>query len=162
VWSTYHFDLGPVGRLATTLLANYDSGTTFSFAANIPRGFTAAQREILTHYLEQPGTTQTIFFGERGEGEFEDFYTLDLGLLYNLPVIPAWGLEVFVKGDVFNILNEDKQITWNTSVAANQGGPFDANGFPTTFTEGASFGNPTGNGNFVDPREYRIGVGLRF
>jgi hypothetical protein len=162
LWSTYHFDFGGAGRLATTLLGNYNSGTTFSYTATIPRGFSAQQREILTHYLARPGSTQTIFFGERGRGEFEDSYTLDLGLLYNLPVIPAWGLEANLKVDVFNILNEDKLVTWNTSIAANQAGPVDANGLPTTFTPGASFGNAQSNANYLAPREYRFGVGIRF
>lgn len=162
LWSTYHFDFGPVGRLATTLLANYNSGTTFSFAATMPRGFSAEQRDVLSHYISLPGSTQTVFFGERGAGEFEDSTTLDLGLLYNLPVIPAWGVEISLKGDVFNILNEDKQTSWNTSIAADTAGPVDATGLPTNFTPSASFGNPQTNANFVTPREYQLGVSLRF
>lgn len=162
LWSTYHFDFGPAGRLATTLLGNYDSGTTFSFTSILGRGFSAQQREILSHYFSSPSSQQTVFFGERGAGEFNDFYTFDLGLLYNLPVIPAWGLEVFVKGDVFNILNDDTQIGSNVSVSANAAGPVDAIGLPTTFTPSASFGNAQDNTHFVLPREYRVGVGIRF
>jgi hypothetical protein len=124
--------------------------------------FSANQANILSFYDSLPGSTQTIFFGERGAGEFASFYTFDLGVLYNLPVIQAWGLDVFVKADVFNILGDDTLIQHNIAVAANQAGPVDANGLPTTFTEGAAFGDGQQNTHFVAPREYQFGVGIRF
>jgi hypothetical protein len=162
LWSTYHLDLGAAGRLASTLLGNYDSGTTFSYFATLGVPASAEQDEILSHYFTSPATSQNVFFGERGAGEFADFWSLDLGLLYNLPVVPAWGLEVFLKGDVFNLTNEDRQILWNTSVAANADGPVDAHGLPTTFTPGAAFGQAQSNLHYQAPREYQLGVGLRF
>jgi len=164
LWSTYNFDLGRAGALATTLLANYDSGTTFSFIGNVPRGITPQQQAVLGFYDSFPATSQAIFFGERGAGEFASATYFDLGVLYALPVVTRWGIEVFIKADVFNILNEDKAIEWNTSIIANRGpgDPVDANGLPTTFTEGGSFGDPLDNDHFLDPREYQFGVGLRF
>jgi hypothetical protein len=162
VWSTYHFDLGRVGRLATTLLGNYDSGTTFSFSGTLPRAFSPQQQAILADYFSSPASTQTIFFGERGAGEFADFWSVDLGLLYSLPVVPAWGLDVFVKGDVFNVTGEDKLIAWNTTITPVRTGPLDANGLPTTFTRGGAFGTGTSNAHYVVPREYQVAVGIRF
>jgi len=163
-WTTYDFDLGRAGSLATTLLANHDSATTFSLTGTIPRGFTAAQRQILSAYNSLPGSSQSIFFGERGSGEFADATYFDFGALYSLPVITRWGLQIFLKADVFNILNEDKAITWDTSVIVNRaaGDPVDANGFPTTFTPAGTFGEPQDGDDFLDPREYQFGVGIRF
>jgi len=163
LWSTYNLDFGRAGALATTLLGNYDSATTFSFAdGSLPRGFSAQQRGILSFYESAPGSTQTVFFGERGVGEFDDSYSVDLGLLYSLPVIQPWGLEVFVKADVFNISNEDKLVQWNTTVSSVRTGAVDANGLPTTFTRGGAFGTGTSNAHYVAPREYQFGVGIRF
>ena len=162
LWTTYNLDLGRAGTLTTSLLGNYNSGTTFSFVASIPRGFSQQQRDILEHYESQPGSTQGIFFGERGRGEFPSYTTFDLGLLYTLPVITDWGLEAFISADVFNIFNEDKAITYNTDVNAVLDGPVDEFGLPTEFTRGDAFGEPQDNDNFVDPREYRLGIGFRF
>ncbi len=164
LWSTYNFDLGRAGSLATTVLANYDSGTTFSLIGSIPRGFTAQQRAVLASYESLPASTQGIFFGERGVGEFNDATTIDFGVLYALPVFTKWGLEVFVKADLFNVLNDDTLITHNTSITVNRaaGDPVDANGLPTTFTRGAAFGDGQQNTHFVAPREYQFGVGIRF
>lgn len=163
LWSTYRFDLSRAGDLAVTLLGNYDSGTTFSFThTTLPRGFTPEQQRILGFYESLPGSTQTIFFGERGTGEFKDYYTFDLGLLYALPIVQSWGLEIFLKGDVFSILGEDKQIQWNTNVSSDLDGPRDANGFPTQFVRSASFGDAQTNTHFVAPREYQLAVGIRF
>jgi hypothetical protein len=162
LWSTYNFDLGRAGALATTLLANYDSGTTYSLVGVIPRGFSAQQREILAAYDSLPASSQSIFFGERGTGEFASATYFDLGLLYSLPVVNRWGVELFVKADVFNVFNEDKAIEWNTAIAVDPASPVDANGLPTGFTPGAAFGQPQDNEDFLAPREYQFGVGLRF
>ncbi len=162
LWSTYNFDLGRAGALATTLLANYDSGTTYSLQGVLPRGFTTTQQQILEAYDSLPGSTQTVFFGERGAGEFASATYFDLGLLYSLPVVNRWGLEVFVKADVFNLLDEDKAIEWNTAIAVDPASPLDSNGLPTGFTRGAAFGQPQDNDDFLAPREYQFGVGVRF
>jgi hypothetical protein len=162
LWSTYNFDLGRAGSLATTLLANHDSGTTYSLQGSLPRGFTALQQQILEAYDSAPASTQLVFFGERGTGEFASATYFDLGLLYSLPVVNRWGVEVFVKADVFNVLDEDKAIQFNTNVAVDADGPVDANGLPTDFIRGAAFGNPEDNEDFLEPREYQFGVGLRF
>ena len=49
-----------------------------------------------------------------------------------------------------------------SAVSRAAGGPVDSNGIPTTFTPGSNFGRPTGNANYVIPREYFIAAGIRF
>ena len=61
-----------------------------------------------------------------------------------------------------NILNEDKQIFWDTSVSPAPGSPVDALGRPTQFIRDPSFGLARNNADFVTPREYRFAVGFRF
>jgi len=159
-WTTYTFDWGRGGNLAATLLANYDSATTFSYTASIPHDFTAQQTAINSHYLSQNSGTQTIFFGGRGAGKFKGATTFDVTLLYD---VPLWKrLDAFVKGDVINILNNDTLTSWNTAISANTGGPFDSNGFPTTYTKSGSFGKAVNNASYPAPRQYSIAVGFRF
>lgn len=160
VWSTHVLGMGRFGQLATTVLANYNSGTAFSFADSIDMPFTPEQAEILSFYDSSPGGSQTVFFGERGAGEFDDALTFDLGLLYEIPVWKRLG--AFVKADVFNVFNDDTQISWNTNTTANVDGPTDEFGLPTDFELGPGFGDPEDNDSFVRPREFRIAVGFRF
>lgn len=162
LWSTYRFGLGRAGELATTLLVNYDSARTFSFTGLIPDDFTAEQERINSFYVSPNTGTQEIFFGPRGAGEYEDSITFDLGLVYGLPIVPRWGMELFVDFEVINILNDDSLIEYNTDIAPVLGGALDADGFPTQFERGGSFGEGQDNDAFPDPREYRFGLGIRF
>jgi hypothetical protein len=54
------------------------------------------------------------------------------------------------------------QIGANRTISANRTGPLDANGLPTTFTQGSLFGQATSNAHFVTPQEYLISAGIRF
>ncbi|MEM9294081.1 MAG: hypothetical protein AAGD01_20555, partial [Acidobacteriota bacterium] len=87
--------------------------------------------------------------------------TFDFSANYSLPI---WGsLEPWVKFELRNLFNDDTQIGGNDDdLIPNFAGPLDSNGLPTTFTLGPSFGNATGNGSFVTPREYRVSAGIRF
>ncbi len=91
LWSTYLLGMGRFGQLATTVLANYNSGTTFSFTDSIALPFSAEQDRILGFYNSSPGSTQSVFFGKRGAGTFPSSLTFDLGLFYELPGLEASG-----------------------------------------------------------------------
>jgi len=160
VWTTYTFDWGRGGNLAATLLANYDSALTFSYTGTIPRGFTATQQDLLSHYLSLPSSRQTIYFGERGAGKFNGATTFDVTLLYDVPLYKR--LDAFIKTDLVNVFNDDTLISHNTSITANVDGPVDTYGSPTTFTKSGAFGTATRNEDFPSSREYRIAVGFRF
>ena len=71
--------------------------------------------------------------------------------------------------DIFNVLNNRKQIGWDTTVTADPNSPKDANGLPTGYIEGARFGQPTNDNQFPQPypgqnggRAVRLAVGVRF
>ncbi len=160
IWARYNLDFGRAGNLSTSLLWNYESGGVFSFSDR--QRLTPQQLALDPGYAALP-TQVTLFFGERGSQDFEDWNTFDLSLNYDIPVFR--GLDVYLKGEVFNILNEDKQIFWDTDISpvtAAQGGPVDALGRPLTFVNSASFGRARANTDFVTPREYRFAVGFRF
>ena len=47
--------------------------------------------------------------------------------------------------DVYNLLNNEKLIAWNTTVAQNAAGGVDALGLATNYKQGSTFGTGTGN-----------------
>ena len=54
----------------------------------------------------------------------------------------------FFKFDVFNLFNNDKQISWNTTVRQDPSSPRDELGLATGYIKGASFGQAASNTNF--------------
>ena len=157
LWTTYNLDFGRAGNLGLSLLYKFDSPLTFSNAANIP------VPEVLLASdpgYANPPTSVTVYFGDRGTEEFDSAHTFDFAATYGLPIWKS--LEPWVKLEVFNLFNDDTQIGGNISIVPNLAGPLDANGFPTTFTPGVSYRQPTGGDDFVDPREYQVSAGIRF
>ncbi|KAB2960672.1 MAG: TonB-dependent receptor [Thermoanaerobaculia bacterium] len=157
LWTTYNLDLGRAGTLGFGLLGNYDSALTYSYTSTCRT--TDIMRARNPGYQQVPSSF-TCFFGERGSGEFDDFYSFDLSLNYGIPVWKS--LEPWVKFDVRNVLNYDKPVTWNTTVTPNTAGPVDEHGLPTTFNRGPNFGRALREADYITPREYRINVGIRF
>ncbi len=159
VWSNYTLDFGRGGALDIGALLRWDSPLTFSYTA--PLSLTAAQRAAGASYITLP-TSQTLFFDERGTGEYEDIYSLDLSLQYGIPVWKS--LEPYVKLTMTNVTNEDSLVTYNTQIApvTSAGAPRDAKGRPTTYTLGPRFGQATASGNYQIPREYFVSAGIRF
>lgn len=159
LWSNYTFDFGAAGALDVGAIFRYDSPLTFSYSRAV--ALSAAQNQAGAGYLTLP-TSQTLFFGERGAGEYEEIFNLDLALQYGIPV---WKLEPYVKFTVTNVTNEDGLVTFNNQivpVSASAGGPVDSLGRPTTFTLGPNFGNANNSGSYQTPREYFVSVGFRF
>jgi outer membrane receptor protein involved in Fe transport len=156
MWTNYNLDMGRAGNLGIGAIFNYDSALTFSYTTNLSP--TPEMRALNPGYKQLPQFT--TFFGERGAGEYDDFYTFDLALNYQIPIWRTFA--PFVKLTATNVLNYDSPITWNTTVTANRNGPKDSFGIPTTFIKGSRFGQATGNANYVVPREYFVSVGFRF
>jgi hypothetical protein len=166
VWSIYNLTFGRFGDASVSGLWRLDSGTTYSLRAT-GVGLTAIQRARIAKYVDEPGS-QTIYFDERGSEFFEGYGLLDLGLNYNVPVFRT--LRPWVKFDVYNALNNQKLIRWNTTVSPDPTSPTDALGLRTGYRKGSSFGKATSTGHFPAPfqgnngggRTFRLAVGLRF
>lgn len=157
LWTTYDLSLGRAGTLTTGLIYKYDSAQTFSYAAaGVARS--AIQLARNPGYKSTP--TQTLFFGERGAGEYNDSSIFDVSLMYGIPVI--WGIEPWIKFDARNVLNADALITFNTAVSPDATSPLDSDGLRTGYVKGSNFGNPTAATSYVTPREYFISAGIRF
>ena len=167
--NTYALGMGGFGNLDLGLIYAYDSPQVYNHAANLT-GLTPQQIALrnAAGYLSTTNPGQTIYFGELGEGEFDAIHQLDLALTYGLPVFRT--LEPWIKFDVYNVLNADGLVQFDTTITANNAAtdPKDALGLPTTFTRGPLYGTPTSvttqnlAGHIQLPREYRIAAGIRF
>lgn len=158
--ATYGLSLGRAGTFDFGLMWRYDSPLTFSYVATaVPL---SSQQTARNPGYALPPTTQTIYFGDRGIGEFNSTSLFDVALTYRIPVWKT--LEPWVKFSVFNVLNDDTLATFNTGITANTaaGAPRDADGLPLEFTRGPNFGRATSAGNYVTPREYFVSAGIRF
>ena len=159
-WTSYDLGLGKAGTATASLLWRYDSALTYSLAAgSVP--FSSWQlAQIAGAGYVTPPNTQTLFFGKRGSQDFEDAHQFDVALNYAVPVLKS--LRPWFKLEVYNVLNNDKLVTWNTTVGRDRNSPLDKYGLATGYIKGSSFGKATGNSNYLTPREVRFAVGFRF
>jgi outer membrane receptor protein involved in Fe transport len=147
MWASYALNLGAAGRLDLSPMYRYNSARTFSYVATVP--VTAAQLANNPGYARTP-TSQTLFFGDRGAGTFAGFGLMDLASTWTVPV---WrSVSPWVKIEVLNLLNNDKAIAWDTSITADNAGPKDDSGLPTSYIKGANFGNATATTHYPRPR----------
>lgn len=173
VWSIYDVSLGRFGDVSVSGLWRVDSGAVYSLVAT-GQPLTATQLAILSanQYASRPAN-QAIFFGERGSEQFEGYGLFDTSLLYNIPV--AGTLRPWVKLDVYNLLNNQKLISWNTTLAQDPASPRDDLGLATGFVRSPAFGTANSTNNFPRPfgtdesgnaatggRTFRVAVGFRF
>ena len=103
-------DFARFGALDASVLYRYNSALTYSLVANgVP--LTAAQRAANPGYATPP-TSQTVYFGERGAGQFDDAQMFDLAFTYSVPVFRQ--LRPWIKAEVFNLFNDQSLVNYNT------------------------------------------------
>lgn len=117
-------------------------------------------------YPDSP-SSETVYFGQRGSQTLAGYALLDTSINYDIPVFKSAG--PWVKLDVYNLLNTQKLITWNTVVRPDPNSPLDSLGLPTGFVQGSQFGTATAATNFplafpgqTGGRTFRVAVGFRF
>jgi hypothetical protein len=171
LWTVYNAPLGRFGDASISGLWRVNSGTTYSLAATGQR-LTAIQTSMLSAagYPDAP-TNQTLYFEERGSGQFVGYGVLDFDVNYNVPV-SGTKLRPWVKFDIYNLFNNQKLTSWNTTVSQDPNTPTDSLGLATGYRQGSSFGKATANTNFPQPfyagqvqtggRTFLLAVGFRF
>ena len=165
VWATYGLDLRRFGRFDIAPLYRFGSGRTYSLTAGSV-ALTPQQIALNPGYARLPAS-QPVFFGPRGSQSFEGAQLFDLAVTYGVPIWLA--ARPWVKVEVLNVLNNQKLLTWDTTVAADAAGPVDALGLPIAYTRGPNFGLATSNANYGRPRQGMDGgrtllmaAGIRF
>ena len=134
-------------------------------ASSVP--LTSIQRSLISAYVDEP-SSQTLYFDDRGSEFFKGYGLVDVSMNYQIPVFRT--LRPWVKFDIFNALNNQKLIQWNTTVNPDPNSPKDALGLPTGYIKGSSFGKATATTHFPTPfqgnngggRTFRLAAGFRF
>jgi len=92
---------------------------------------------------------------------------MDLAATYQIPVFRT--ASPWVKVEILNVTNNQKLISWNTTVTPDPNSPLDANGLPTGYIKGSRFGQATSNTNYpawrpgqTGGRTYLLSAGIRF
>jgi hypothetical protein len=166
-WSIYRVEMGRAGALSLSALVRAESGRAFSLVA-IDQPLTEIQtaRLVAAGYPDRPAS-QAVFFGTRGSQQFAGYGVTDLALVYSLPLFKS--ARPWVKLEIYNALNNQKLIAWDTTVVPDGASAVDALGLRTGFRAAQSFGKATSNNDFPAPfegetggRTFRIAAGFRF
>ncbi len=167
IWTIYSHDVGHYGSISASGLVRADSGRIYSLRAT-GQPLTDIQTQLLAAegYVDAP-SSQTIYFADRGTGLFNGYALLDTSVNYDIRVFKS--ARPWLKLDVYNLLNNQKLISFNTTVTPDPNSPKDALGLPTGFIQGSQFGQATSAANYPIPfqgqtggRTFRVAFGLRF
>jgi hypothetical protein len=169
LWTIYMLNLNRYGRVSFSGMLRADSGLTYSLAATRV-GFSDEQIAAFNAvgYPEDPtGMTQTVYFGDRGSQFFKGYGLFDTSINYEIPVLKT--LRPWLKFDIYNLMNNQKLISWNTVVRPDWNSPLDSMGLPTGYTLGPQYGQATSVNNYPvafqgqpGGRTFRVAFGLRF
>lgn len=169
VMGIYNLGLGRAGSLDLSGVLKFNSALTYSLRTqNVPLTDIQLARLEAAGYASLPnGGVQTLFYGERGNETFKGAGLFDFGAQYSIPV---WvRLRPYLKLDALNVLNNQKQIGWNTAVTPDWNGPLDELGLPLNYIKGANFGKPNAQGNYplarpglAGGRTFLAAFGFRF
>jgi hypothetical protein len=168
VYGTYGQSLGRFGSVDLAPVWRVNSGGVYSLTSTIrvPAAQLARNPGYPTNDIN-PNVRETVYFGDRGGYDFKGYGVMDFAASYNMNVWRT--LRPWLKVEFYNLFNNQKQIAWDKSIAANLAGPLDANGIPTEYAEGPRFGTATSGAHFVQPfpgqdggRAFRMAFGMRF
>ena len=166
LWAIYNLDIGAAGRVDIGGIWRYNSGLAYSIStALLPTPEQDATLAALG-YVDGPAE-RTVYFEGRGTKTFDGYGLFDLSVNY---AIPVWSsLSPWIKFDLFNAFNNDKQIRSNIAVSADPNSPVDEFGIPTGFIEGPRFGEATSVDHFPQYianvsglRTFLMSLGFRF
>ncbi len=164
LWADYRAELGRYGAFTVAPIYRYNSARTYSLVLN-GQPLTPLQAALNPGYAGSP--TQSVFFGERGSQSFKGFALVDLAVTYGVPV---WrSAQPWIKFEMFNVMNNQKLIAWDTTITADAASARDELGLPTGYVEGPRFGQGTSNAHYPTPRAgidggrmFDIAIGFRF
>lgn len=147
----------PIGIFSPGLIYSYDSGAPYNITNSLP--YTAIQIARDPGYASLPAT-QTVYYNGRGNDFYPSQQRWDLALSWDAPLYKT--VAPYVRFAITNLFDTHYLVSYNTSVSPNKSGPLDANGLPTTYIKGKSFGQATSSSNFQAARTLTAAAGIRF
>ena len=161
VWGIYTLGMGSFGDLDIGGFWRYDSAENYSLASSSFR-VTPEQQAILDElgYVDGPSSRTLYYLAGRGSELYNGSGRFDLSLHYDIPV---WrSLRPWLKIEWYNLTNNDKLLSFNTTVRPDADGPRDALGIPTAYIKGDRFGEATSAGDYRTARSFLVALGFRF
>jgi hypothetical protein len=158
-WAIYSRNTSRWGNYSLSGTVRAESGTSYSLRAT-SQPLTPIQAGIIeaAGYPDAP-SDQSVYFGGRGSELFKGYAVVDTSFNYEIPVFRT--ARPFLKLDIFNLLNNDKQIAWNVVVSQDPNSPKDALGLATGYRQGSRFGQGTSNAHYPQNPQTTVGTGLR-
>ena len=108
---------------------------------------TATQKTLLAAYPDRPARRRCS--STNGARRTSGYGVLDVSINYNVPVFTS--VRPWIKVDVFNALNNQKQIAWSTSIKATRRAPRTASGSRPAIFRTPHSGTATSNNQFPAP-----------
>lgn len=144
VLAAYSRPVGPV-NLSVGTSANWQSGNSFS------KTRTAAVLNPITG--ERSGQTQSYYYEGQGSDRLPDWWQLNLSTEVTWSALES--VELGVKGEIFNVTDEQDQLVVSSATWCNA---------DTTSCQNARnlFGLGTSRGSYNPPRAYRLTALVRF
>ena len=123
LWLAYELPT-PVGNFDAAILQSFETGTPYSAFQNIDASgrntpFPGSPTNP-GYTLSQLGTTHTYYFSRRGEFRTDDLSSTDVSIGYSIRVFKS--LELFLRGSVTNVFNNDAVIFPDTTVITRRSG----------------------------------------
>ena len=174
LWGTYDLPTS-IGGFAFSLLQSFESGTNSSTDGTIDT----------RSFVDNPGyrgptSGVSYFFHGRGDLTTDNIVRTDIGIQYTLPIR---ALDIYIRGDVFNIFNNDALVGFDeevlteddedwlilfnpwteTPIECPQGAaPEVCEDMGAHWQKGENFGQPESEADYQRPRTYRFTIGIRF
>jgi hypothetical protein len=155
------------GNFGFGLIYGFNSGTPYSYRMT---GFPISQiQKSRDPGYQTPPTSQVLYFGARGSQTYPSQSRFDFALNYDIPVWKT--LAPWLKASVFNVFNSSYRTGYDVGVVCADGSrpskgclntPLDANGLPTTFANGSSFGEARGVSDYQLSRQFVLSAGIQF
>ncbi len=167
LWTIYTASLGRLGRATASGMVRRDSGLTYSLVAS-GQSLTPTQTALLASegYPDAP-SNQPVYFTARGAEHFDPYTLLDMSFNYEIPVFRT--ARPWLKFDVYNVLNNQSLVSWNTTVKQDPNSPKDAMGLATGYLFGTQYGKATSASQYPSAfqgqtggRTFRVSFGFRF
>ena len=168
LYGIYTQTLGRLGSLDLAPIWRFNSGAVYSHTASV--ALTPVQLARNPGYPTinvNPATRHRIFFGERGGQTFDGYGLLDVAATY---AVPAWRtVTPLLKVEIYNTLNNRKQIAWDRTVTVDPASARDGNGLPVGYIKGPRYGTATSDAHYplaypgqIGGRAFRMAFGVRF
>jgi outer membrane receptor for ferrienterochelin and colicin len=169
VYASFLLPISPsLGEFTIGIVQRADSGVPYDI------GFSVNPTAYITNpgYVSPP-TSLTYYIDGRGPRRTDNNFANDFSLVWSKKV--RGSVEVFFRGLVYNIFNQQAVMSVDTTVSSNASpGSYTAASLPAfnpyttapvadvNYRYGPNFGKPTAPSSYQNPRSASFSVGIRF